>query len=418
MYNIKNKTEKLFFLLLLISNQLIFSQEKIKADIKTINFLGKNPYKSENNSMAENLLRILYFKPQPKKNSKIGFLNKNGKVQISPIYDMASDFYNGYANIIKDSIYGYIDKKGTEVLFNQFEETYFYYGNTGIAKKNGKYGLINRNGIMLTEFRYNMILFFGFNHFKGILSKDRNQILDNNGKIIFGEKTEFNIKSDYFEKDSLMIFEKNIDNKKLQGLIGIDNKIIIEPIYDNIFFIEDKELFVVKKNNKYGFINKTGLEVIPLIFDEVAFNITEDLIAVKLKNKWGYVNRKNEIKIPFEYEEAKPFFNDLAYIKKEESYGYINKKNKIKFSTEKSNFPFFSNNLSVIKKDEKYGYINKTGKVIISPIYDYSYPFIEDLAYVEINGKCGLITNKGKVAIPIIYSQLWLLNEGLIRFVE
>jgi hypothetical protein len=31
MYNIKNKTEKLIFLLLLISNQLIFSQEKIKA---------------------------------------------------------------------------------------------------------------------------------------------------------------------------------------------------------------------------------------------------------------------------------------------------------------------------------------------------------------------------------------------------
>jgi hypothetical protein len=418
MYNIKNKTEKLIFLLLLISNQLIFSQEKINADLKINNFSGKSPYKSEKNSQAENLLRILYFRPQAKIESKVGFLDVKGKIKINPIYEMASDFYDGYANIIKDSTYGYVDVKGTEILFKQFEETYFYYGNTGIAKKNGKYGLIDRTGKELTEFRYNMIFFFGFNHFKGTISKDRNQILDNSGKIIFNEKAEYNIKSNYFEKDSLIIFEKNIDNKKLEGLIGLDYRIIAKPIYDNIYFIGDKELYVVKREKKYGFINKAGLEVIPLIYDEVAYNITEDLIAVKLKNKWGFINRTNQIKIPFEYDEAKPFVDELAYIKKEQTYGFIDKNNKIKFSTEKNNFPFFSNNLSIIKKNEKYGYVNKKGKIIIPTIYDYAYPFVNGLAYVELNGKSGLINKKGKEIIPLKYKQLWLESDGLIRFVE
>ncbi len=414
---IKNKHKLIFFIILLLS-QFVTSQEKIKADLKTINFLGKSPYKTEKNSQAENLLRILYFAPQPKNNSKIGFLDIKGEIKINPVYNMASDFYDGYANIIKDSTYGYIDKKGTEILFKQFQETYFYYGDTGIAKKQGKYGLIDRNGKQLTDFKYKMILFFGFNHFKGILSKDSNHILDNSGKIIFNEHIEYNIKSDYFEKDSLLVYEKIVDNKKLQGLVGLDNKIITQAIYENIYFIEDNYFFVVKKNKKYGYINKNGSEIIPIIYDEVAFNITEELISVKQNNKWGFISRKNEVKIPFEFDEAKPFFDGLAFIKKEQLYGFIDKNNKIKLSAEKSDFPFFSNNLSVIKKDGKYGYINKKGKIIIPFIYDYAYPFVNDIAYVELNGKSGYINKKGKEIIPIKYKQLWLENEGLIRFVE
>ena len=231
MKTLYKKSAKLILTLTILISQLILSQEKIKADIKIIKLLGKSPYKTEKNSQSENLLRILYFNPQPKNQAKIGFLDTKGKIKINAIYDMASDFYDGYANIIKDSIYGYVDTKGKEILFKQFEETYFYYGKTGIAKKNGKYGLIDRYGNELTDFKYIMILSFGFNHFKGILSKDNNHILDNNGKIIFNARNEFNIKSDYFEKDSLLIYEKNVDNKKLQGLVGIDGKIITEPIY-------------------------------------------------------------------------------------------------------------------------------------------------------------------------------------------
>lgn len=405
---------------LLLFSYYALSQEKIKADLQTINFLGKSPYKTEKNSQAESLLRLLYFEPQPTNSLKCGFMDKKGKIIIKPIYNLASDFYNGYANIIKDSTYGYIDKKGIEVLFTQYEETYFYYGNTGIAKKEGKYGLIDRKGNPLTDFRYNMIFFFGFNHFKGIISKDSNHLLDNKGKIIFNENLMYNIKSDYFEKDSLLVYEKSIGSKKLQGLVGLDNTIVVEPIYDNIYFIEDKDFFVVKKNNKYGFINKSGKEVIPLIYDNVAFNITEGLISVKQKNKCGFINRNNEIIIPFEYDEAYPFFDGIAFVKKENLYGGIdmNNKIKVKFSVEENEFPFYSNNLSMFKKEGKYGYINKKGKIVIPAIYDYAYPFVKGMAYVELNGKSGFINKKGKEIIPIKYNQLWLESEELIRFVE
>ena len=405
----------------LFFSQNSISQEKIKADLAVINFLGKSPYKSEQNSDSESLLSLLYFKPQPVNNPKIGYMNAKGKIVVKSKYGMASDFYEGYANIITDdSTYGYIDKKGNETLFKQYDKTYFWYGNTGIATVNNKSALIDRKGNPLTEFIYEIIYFFGFNNFKGMISKDESHILNNKGKVIFSKNPLFNIKSHYFEKDSLLIFEKEIENKKLRGLIGLDYVVVVEPKYDQIYFIEDKELFAVKKDKKYGFINKSGVEVIPLIYDQVALNITEDLIAVNQNNKCGFINRNNEIIIPFEYDETYPFFDGVAFVKKENFYIAIDKQNnnKFEFGADRTKFPFFSNKLCVFKENNKYGYINKKGKAVISAIYDYAYPFVNGMAYVELNGKSGSISKKGKKVIPIKYKQLWLESEGLFRFVE
>lgn len=413
--------KKLITIIFILFTVLGFSQEKIKADFSIINFLGKNPYKTQTNSQAEDLLRILYFKPQPEKYPKIGFMDTKGKVRLESKYGMASDFYNGFANIIKDSIYGYIDKGGNEVLFKEYEKTYFWYSDTGVAKeKNGKFGLIDRKGNPLTSFMYNMILSFGFDHFKGVVSKDSVHLLNSKGQIVFNKDYKYSIKSDYFENDSLLIYEEMIDNKILSGLVRLDKFIVVEPKYDEIYFIEDKYFFAVRKNEKFGFINKSGVEIIPLIYDNIAFNITNELIAVSKDGKSGFINRRNEIVIPFEYDQAYSFFDGLAIVKKENYYFGINKKNKIKakLDVEGLEFPFYSNNLIVFEDNSKYGYINKKGKIVIPAIYAYAYPFINGMAYVELYGKSGFINKNGKEIIPIKYNQLWLESEDLIRFVE
>jgi len=412
---------KLFLITsILLLSHYSFCQQKIRPGIKLINMLGKSPYKVESNCVPETLLRMVYSEPTSRNNSKIGFMDRKGKTVIKPIYNMASDFYNGYANIIKESTFGYIDKKGVEVLFKDYEETYFYYNNTGIAKKNGKEGLIDRNGKPLTEFKYNMITFFGFNHFSCQISKNVQQILDSNGKIVFNKNLDYHIKSYYFEKDSLLVYEKKIDNKPLKGIVKIDETIIIEPKYDEIYTIENQDFFVVLKDEKFGLINNDGQEIVPLMYDEIGSNINETLIPVKQKGKWGFINTQNKIIIPFEYNDVNPFFENIAFVQKENSFGAIDKTNKIKvpFDLENSKFLFYSDNLCVIKEKGKYGYINKDSKIVIPAIYDYAYPFVNGIAYVELGDKSGFIDKKGKEIIPIKYKQLWLESENLIRFVE
>ena len=42
----------------------------------------------------------------------------------------------------------------------------------------------------------------------------------------------------------------------------------------------------IRLNGKYGFIDKTGREVIPIKYDYV-FNFSEGLATVQLNGKWG-----------------------------------------------------------------------------------------------------------------------------------
>lgn len=398
----------------------MFSQKKIKADIRIMNFLGRVPQKIESNSIPDNILRILYYKPQPENSPKIGYLNTKGEIIVKPKYNMASDFYDNHANIIKDSIYGYINKKGVEVLLKNYDNVFFYYGDTGIAKKNGKYGLINRKGDSITEFKYTMVNNFGFNHFICKTKNKRSYILNSDGKIIFNEDLKYDIKSYYFDKDSIFIYQEVLNGKKLKGLVNIKGEIIIKPKYQEIYFINDIDLYVAKNNGKYGFINKLGNEIIPTIYDKVGFNINKNLIPVLKNGKWGFINRENEIKIPFEYDEAYAFLDNLAFVKKGKFYGCIDKKNKTKvqFNLEKTDFPFFTNKLALFKENGKYGFINKKGKIKIQAIYDKAFPFINGLAYVVIKGKVGYIDKKNREVIPIKYKQLWFESNGIIRFAE
>ncbi|MFT7898754.1 WG repeat-containing protein [Tenacibaculum ascidiaceicola] len=412
----KNKILLLAIIAIISSDS--FSQEKIKPDIAIMNFLGRVPQKTPMNSAIDNLIKMLYYNPQPPKSLKIGFLDTKGKTVVKAKYNMASDFYGNYANVIRDSIYGYINNEGEEVLFKQYEEVYFYYENVGIAKKKGKYGLIDRKGDSLTRFEYTSIDNLGFNLFKAYAKKRPNLIMNAKGDIIFNKDSRFDIRSHYVTSDSLFIFQKDINGEKLQGLVSINGEIVCKAKYQDIYFINDKKFFVVKNKDKYGFIDKKGKEVIPLIYEKVSFNINNDLIAAMKKDKWGYINRKNKEVIPFVYDEAHAFLGGLALVRKGNLYGSINKRNKVKidFKLEPTGYPFYTNNLKLYKEDGKYGFIDKKGKVKIKAKYDNAFPFINELAYVELNGKAGYINKEGKEIIPIKYKQLWFESDGLIRF--
>ena len=53
-------------------------------------------------------------------------------------------------------------------------------------------------------------------------------------------------------------------------------------------------LAVVEYRGKYGFIDKTGKEVIPIKYDDVYSFSEISLALVKLEGKWFYINPKGE----------------------------------------------------------------------------------------------------------------------------
>ena len=117
----------------------------------------------------------------------------------------------------------------------------------------------------------------------------------------------------------------------------------------------------VELNGKYGFIDKTGREVIPCKYDYV-WDFEEGLAGVELNGSWGVIDKTGREICPCKYDDVGDFNEGFARV--------------------------ILNN--------KYGFIDKSGREVIPCKYDYSLGFSEGLAQVELNGKQGYIDKSGK----------------------
>lgn len=106
---------------------------------------------------------------------------------------------------------------------------------------------------------------------------------------------EFNEKANMLKAGELYMLEIPIpfckDNK--WGLMDQSREIILKPTYDWLWLwpLFSEGLAAVGINNKVGFINTSGQEVIPLKYDNVSF-FKEGLCAVTTNDKLGYINKK------------------------------------------------------------------------------------------------------------------------------
>ena len=75
---------------------------------------------------------------------------------------------------------------------------------------------------------------------------------------------------------------------------------------------------------KWGFIDKTGKEIIPLKYEDVG-KFKEGLAAVKLTGKWGFIDKSGAQIIPLQFEEVKYFYNGMSGAKLNNLWGIIDK---------------------------------------------------------------------------------------------
>jgi hypothetical protein len=98
------------------------------------------------------------------------------------------------------------------------------------------------------------------------------------------------------------------------GYINKQGIEVVKPIYDNVYDLH--EGFAIVKNNKWGYINKQGIEVIPLIYDEV-WDFKDDFAVVQNNNKFGFIDKQGKEVIPCIYDHPAQADKELKkYIKK------------------------------------------------------------------------------------------------------
>ena len=149
------------------------------------------------------------------------------------------------------------------------------------------------------------------------------------------------------------------------------------------------------KNGKYGYMDISGLTVIPPQYNH-AYDFSEGLAIVELntygkKKVFGAINTVGELQFEFECD------NVIAI---ENEYGGVIERG-------------FAEGFAVIEIGDKYGFIHKSGKIVLYPIYDALFPFCEGMALYSNNGKWGYLNTDIKVAIEAQYYGAGLFSEGV-----
>ena len=153
--------------------------------------------------------------------------------------------------------------------------------------------------------------------------------------------------------------------------------------------------FAIKKDNKYGFIDYNGNEIIkPQYEDYCAFK--NGYACVKKSGKWGFINKNNEVVIPFEYD--LPAYCDDNPIK---YCGYSS------FTMHEGKF------MAEIAKGDKWGIIDFDNNVILP--FKYDWLFFNSTKYIvaRFNNKWGFIDINDNVLVPFIYDSLEIDENNL-----
>lgn len=265
--------------------------------------------------------------PIKNKKNKWGYINKNMRVVISPKYDYVTSFSEGYALVRKGNKWAFIDNTGTEVI---------KHFNPGLG--NTKYGFQHRNGNCYFSDGIAWIYDeddIGIN--KNGERHIRANVWDNGsfrGLFIVREELFY---WPHFASGLCPVGCYDTKSKVDKCLFGYMNKmgeVVVPQIYDKTYgFHEDRALVV--KGSKYGYIDSTGKEIIPIQFPFESYNYTYNFSEgiVKIKNDdnlYGYMDNNGIMVIPFTFLEASSFCSGLAKVRSADivtkgQYGYVDK---------------------------------------------------------------------------------------------
>lgn len=231
----------------------------------------------------------------------------------------------------------------------------------------------------------------------------------------------------------------------------VDAKTGIEIVAPKYEVIQDfKEGFAgVGIKDKFGFIDKTGKEVIPLIYDD-SKNMFRDGIAAVNKGAtrtmgmglshgvWGFIDKTGKEVISFRYEDVNAFYDESIAVKIDGHWGFIDKAGKLTVPAIYNEVHNFSENYAtgrrVTRPSEKdvdaikagnydmtegWTFFDRTGTEIIKPQYNHAGTFKDGLLGVTIlpkqfqPEKYGFIDKTGKVVIPITLDGAYDFGNGL-----
>ncbi|WP_460980521.1 WG repeat-containing protein [Spirosoma fluminis] len=288
-----------------------------------------------------------------------GFINKKGRVIIEPNYIATDRFRNGKTWVIypAGTHYGlsYIDQRGKELYRIPIQHYVRDY-------------LINESTLDYT-----------CNH-------------DTKEDVLWWRQGEYfilNFNFTPFVTEQIQ-HAKHVTPFKYQGKFGIiDPDLVLKvPValdaIDVDYTYSGQGLQRVRYGEKYGYVSPiTGELIVPFACTDTR-KPTNGLFWVKKNGKWGCIDKTGQLRIPHLYDEATGFTaEDRSAVAIDGKFGHIDKSGKVRTPLTYDFASYYQHGLSMVRMKDKYGFIDTSSRLIIPLIYDEAFPFDQPTTRVE-----------------------------------
>jgi len=235
-----------------------------------------------------------------------GYIDTAGRWVIQPRFDAAGCFGQGLALINEQGHFGYVDAKGNLLPFAPFRAAGEFFEGRARVMLNGRWGFIDAKGNRVGAPLYDDARDFS----EGLAAvKTRGQwgYIDPDGKLAIPPRF-----------DDAFRFQEGLALIVHQGALNFIDKtgrvlFPTPPFTQALGFFEGLSMIRARSNGRFGYIDAAGKTIIPPRFED-ASSFWAGLAPVRLNNRWGYIDKAGAVVINFQYDSAEAFINGLARV--------------------------------------------------------------------------------------------------------
>jgi antitoxin component YwqK of YwqJK toxin-antitoxin module len=370
------------------------------------------------------------------KGEKNGLYDSTGKILLDTLYtlNLKEDvdgfhfFENNIALISKNKKFGIIGTKGNFLVPLKYDSLEILSSTCVIYEKNNKYGLLGKNLQPISDANYSSIKFLGqvydeenFLGFKGFFLAKRN------GKYgIVNEKDSVILPFSYNDawitdqREQLFLEKGNhLDLFYNGSLLNAEN-------FKNQFEFHNGRAPFSKTSlddNEYiyyrsGIVKEDGTILLQPQF-EIISNTEDDLIFQDSTGRSGGLDKSGKIKMfPKNFSELYDDGNFLCFMVPSGKVGLMSRSGKIIIDTlyyalypDRDNKNLYWVKSTPIQKDafgrtsllDNWGIIDTTGKIIAKTEWEFPANFVDSIMINRMHNKCGLVGQNGKVLLEANY---------------
>ena len=304
------------------------------------------------------------------------------------------------------------------------------YSAKDMAGLNIRVEVYDKNGlaaVYIIPYNPNGVIWEVFEIKNGRVVPLQNTYKNVKGKKWWTEKKEVGKKKKEIGEKKDEIEKKEEETEKKETQLG-ENKLyktgdVVIPLkYDSIPYNGSfsEGLAAVGIEGKWGFIDKSGNEVVPLKYDW-AGSFSEGLAMVKLDGRWSFIDKLGNEILQLSNGEGENFSEGLAMVGSRgivsfgyyfDQYGFVDRLGNEVVPLKYSSASSFREGFAHVSNFGSHGFIDKSGNTVVPLKYDSAGSFSEGLAPVNLDGRWGFIDMSGNEVVPLKYDDVWYFSEG------